>query len=175
MAVPIRYVRPLLGMHHTPTLFEGETATYQSATAADVGTGSRRQAARIDTESDDAWVQQVLEQLAVVESIALDSDLVLSHETVTGDLRAGENSVITMTLREGFEYMLVGACDADCEDIDFFLYDMNQSLLADEQEVDDLPVLVYSPAETLDVTLRVRMYTCHAEPCSYGVAVFRNQ
>lgn len=175
MAVPIRYVRPLLAMNHTPTLFEGEQVAYQSATAADVGTGSRRRASLIDTRSDDAWVQQVLEQLAAVETIALDSELVRSHETVTGDLRAGENSVISLTLREGFKYMLVGACDADCADLDFFLYDTSQALLADEQEVDDLPVLVYSPPETMDVTLRVRMYTCHVEPCSYGVAVFRDQ
>jgi hypothetical protein len=175
MAVPIRYVRPLLALHHTPTLFEGEPATYQSVTAADIRTGSRRRASRIDTRSDDAWIKQVLEQLATVESIALDRDLVRSHETVTGDLRSGENSVISMTLRKGFKYMLVGACDADCEDLDFFLYGPGQTLLADEQEVDDVPILVYSPPETMDVTLRVRMYACNVEPCSYGVAVFRDR
>lgn len=175
MAVPVSYVRPLLALHHTPTLFEGQTGGYQSVVAVEVGDAIRSQASFIETANDDRWIQQVLEQLAAVETVALERQLVRSHEPVTGDLDDGDNSVISMTLRKGFKYMLVGTCDADCEDLDFFLYDPAQTLLADEQEVDDLPVLVYSPPETMDVTLRVRMYACNVEPCSYGVAVFRDE
>lgn len=175
MAVPIRYVRPLLAMDHAPILFEGSQASYQAVAATEVGERARRRASLIEVASDDQWIQQVLEQLVVVESIALDNELVRTHEPVTGDLREGENSIISMKLQQGFKYMMVGACDADCADLDFFLYDSAQALLAEEQEVDDLPVLVYSPPETMDVTLRVRMYSCNVEPCSYGVAVFRDQ
>ena len=175
MAVPIRYARPLLALHHTPTLFEGTPGGHKSLVAIEVGGTPGRRAAFIETAADDYWIQQVLEQLAAVEEVVLQTELVRTHEPVTGDLSEGESSIISMTLQAGFSYMMVAACDEDCRDIDLFLYDPAQALLAEEQEVDDLPVLVFSPPATMNVTLRVRMYTCQVEPCSYGVAVFREQ
>lgn len=99
--------------------------------------------------------------------------LVCSHEPVTGDLADGASSTITMTLQGGANYMMVGACDEDCEDFDLFLYDPARTLLAENTEVTDWPFLVYSPPVTTEVTLRVRMYGCDVEPCSFGIAVFR--
>jgi S1-C subfamily serine protease len=175
MAVPIRYVRPLLALHHTPVLFQGEQAEQHALVAAPVSANSRQQASLIDPASEDQWVQQVLEQLAGIEEIFLAEKFVRSHEPVTGDLFAGESGAISMTLQKGVEYLLVGACDADCQDIDMFLYDKAQTLLVEDQEDDDLPALPFTPPRTMDVTVRVRMFACNAEPCSYGVAVFREQ
>jgi hypothetical protein len=175
MAVPIRYTRALLAMDHAPTLFVGDEPEIQRLVAAEAAPGSQRLSARIDTRSDDAWVEQVLLQLAAVEEAVMDKNIILSHEPVTGDLAAGASGTINLTLQGGSSYLIVGACDEDCDDVDLFLYDRAQTLLAEDADATDVPVLLYDPPVNTDVTLRVRMYSCHLEPCSFGVAVFRER
>jgi hypothetical protein len=174
MAVPIRYVRPLLALQHAPVLFRGDPGGPQAVVAAEVSDTARRRASRIETADDDRWIQQVLEQLAGLEEAALDRKFIRSHEPVTGDLNTGESGVIRLSLEGGVKYLLAGACDEDCDDLDLFMYDGAQTLLAMEEEVTDLPVLSYISPQTIQVTLRVLMYSCAIEPCSYGVVVFRN-
>jgi hypothetical protein len=175
MAVPIRYARALLALNHTPTLFVGDEPEGRRLAAAAPAPSSQRRAARIDTSNDDAWIAQVLVQLAAIEEVALDEGLVRSHEPVSGDLAAGASRAITLTLQGGVNYLLVGACDEDCDDLDLFLYDGARNLLAEDTDATDVPMLSYSPRATTEVALRVRMYSCNVEPCSFGVVAFRGR
>lgn len=175
MAIPVRYVRPLLAMTHTPTPFEGRHSVTSALVAPEVRQPSRRRAARIDQNIGDRWNQQVLAQLAAFENAALGAGVIRSHEPVTGMLPAGESGVITIKLEQGREYLFVGACDQDCTDIDLFLYDADNELVASQEEVTDVPMLTHTIAASGEHTLRVRMYACSIEPCAFGVVTFRER
>jgi hypothetical protein len=173
MAVPIRYVRPLLAMPHVPTLFTGTSSTVTTLAATPLERSSRQREARIQTRADDLWAQQVLEQLVEVESVALSQKLIRSHDPVIGQLRNTQNGIVTIRVESGIGYLIVGACDEDCDDLDFFLYDAANNLLAKDDEYGDIPLVTYDGGPANEVSLRVRMYSCQLEPCAFGVAVFR--
>jgi hypothetical protein len=174
MAIPMRYVRPLLSITHAPALFEGD-AEPVPLVASEVTQPTRRRAARIDVQVGDQWNQQVLRQLAAAENAALSARMVRSHEPVTGRLDDGESGIVRIRLEGSYGYLFMGACDEDCSDLDLFLYDDTGRLLAAQEEVTDVPVLEYAAPFAAELTLRVRMYSCNVEPCAYGVATFRER
>lgn len=175
MAIPVRYLRPMLAMDHTPVPYEGKDADLTRLVAREVDALSRRRATRIDPKGSDQYESEVLAQLVIIESIALDNQLARSHEPVTGELDDWQNGLVSVTLQGATTYSISGVCDSDCDDLDLFLYGTGDKLLADDQEVDDTPLLEYRPRDTIQATLRVRMASCLAEPCRFGVAVFRQK
>jgi hypothetical protein len=175
MAVPISYVRPLLEAEHTPAPFAGNAIDPVVLSAEPSARSWRRRAARINARRGDQWTQQVLEQLAAIEEAAADKQLVRSHEPVTGELRDGQSSIIRITLEQGHSYYVAGVCDKDCDDLDLFLYGAGSQLLAEDKERTDFPVVAHEPEATGELQLRVRMYSCHVEPCAFGVAVFEQR
>ena len=71
------------------------------------------------------FTDQVRYQL-VQAAIALGlGDFELTHEPVVDTLYDGQTDYISLTLRRGVQYSIVGACDEDCRDIDLSFYDGN--------------------------------------------------
>ena len=129
MAIPIRYVRSLLAMQHTPTLFVGNPAPTVIDIAHQVDQPLRKLAARIDPSSDDPSAQQIIAQLAETESVSIASGYVRSHEPVIGKLNDWQNSVISIKFESGRNYLIAAVCDKDCVDLDIFLHDAQKKLL----------------------------------------------
>lgn len=175
MAVPIRYVRPLLSMPHTPVLFTGTPSQVPTLAAQPMRSSSQRQPASIDTRSDDRWHEQVLGQLAEAEAILLSEKITRSHEPVLGELNDGQSGIVSIKVEPGVSYLIAGACDQDCDDLDLYLYGTEKKLLTQDDEDGDFPMVVYDGGQADEVTLRVKMYSCQLEPCSFGVGVFREQ
>jgi hypothetical protein len=88
----------------------------------------------------------------------------------SGSLRDGYYRVHDVTLRAGYEYSLVGACDDDCDDLDLQLYDEDWNLIDEDLLPDDVPVVSVSPAWTGVFHVKVIMESCYINPCRYAVA-----
>jgi hypothetical protein len=87
-------------------------------------------------------------------------------------LRQGYHQDISYRLTKGTTYVITGACDQDCRDIDFELWSGGEIIESDYDD-DDHPVLVFTPPWTATYVVRAKMVHCSAPPCRYGVGVFK--
>ena len=78
------------------------------------------------------------------------------------------------SLAEGYVYAFVGACDEDCDDLDFALYGPNNELLVQDNEPDDDPVIKHLVRTSGTYTLRATIPSCDSPSagCYYGVRAY---
>ncbi len=95
-----------------------------------------------------------------------------THDYEIGSLDDGAEESFTLRLTAEREYALVGACDNDCSDMDFWLYDENDNFIDSDTSTDDVPIVRVTPRWSGQFRIRVRMYACSVEPCYYGIGVF---
>lgn len=92
-----------------------------------------------------------------------------------GALADGTQELVSLELRGGREYVVVGACDGDCSDLDLALVGPDGEAVGSDYERDDVPMVSASAARGGTYRLTVSMAACSADPCGYGVAVFARQ
>lgn len=88
---------------------------------------------------------------------------------VYGSLNDDAKSSHDMTVVSGREYVLFGACDNDCTDLDLLIYDNSGSLVRRDVATDDRPVLVFTPSKSGKYKIEVVMAACTDQPCRYGL------
>jgi hypothetical protein len=118
------------------------------------------------------FIEQVRQQLI---RVAVESDLAgysLTHEPMVDTLSNRYYDTVTLNLRSGMRYGLVGVCDSDCRDLDLRLYDGNGNLVDADTSPDDTPVVGITPRWSGQFYLRVSMANCRTNYCYYGVGVF---
>jgi hypothetical protein len=93
----------------------------------------------------------------------------------SGALSDGEETNIQVELQAGREFIIVGVCDADCDDMDLALADATGTRLASDFELDDVPMVSAAISRTGTYQLTVLMPSCSINPCGYGVAVFASR
>jgi len=120
----------------------------------------------------DPWMDQVREQLINSAIAAGYSGMELSHQPYTGSLYDGRNTVLDLRLRAGTTYLIVGACDVDCSDLDLELFDENWNEVDVDRGLDDKPMVTVTPARTAVFHVRTMMAECGASPCAIGFGVF---
>ncbi len=121
--------------------------------------------------AQDEWEQQVLEQVRTVGDIFSSDGFALDAETPRGSLKSQASESFALTLESGFEYLLVGACDVDCKDIDLIIFDEAGNDVDSDYEEDDAPVLTVTPSRTQSYRVHVYMANCTNEPCWYAIGV----
>ena len=97
-----------------------------------------------------------------------------THDYEIGNLNDDAEESFTLDMTSGRDYAIVGACDNDCSDMDFWLYDETDNLIDSDTSTDDVPVVRVTPSWTGTFRVRVKMYACSANPCYYGIGVFGN-
>jgi len=122
--------------------------------------------------AQDEWEQQVLEQIESVSTVFAADGYALHGDARTGALGSTASESFSLILESGFDYMLVGACDIDCTDIDLMLFDEAGNEVDRDYEEDDAPVLMVEPSRTQSYSVHVYMADCSNEPCWYAVGVF---
>jgi hypothetical protein len=120
----------------------------------------------------DAWTQQVRRQLQEFGARFEDQGYRMIHRIYTGALDDGESEAVELSLDIGTEYQIVGACDEDCTDLDFVLYDGSGREVDSDLLEDDVPVVAVTVTRSGAFRLRVAMAACSEEPCRYGIGVF---
>jgi hypothetical protein len=120
----------------------------------------------------DRWEQQVRTLLQRASNTTAEGGYVATHDPYMGSLREGQNNSWTVRLNAGTEYRIVGVCDNDCSDIDLKLFNPAGTMVSEDIETDDVPVLSITPPASREYTVRAIMATCKANPCRYGVGVY---
>ena len=120
----------------------------------------------------DEWVAQVRRQLQQAGQSFQRDGYTMTHRIYTGSLRNSTSEIVTLDLEIGTEYRIMGACDADCSDMDLTLYAPNGAVVSSDVQMDDFPIVSVEPGRTGTYRLKVVMATCSSEPCRYGVGVF---
>jgi len=119
------------------------------------------------------FTDQVKTQLAAVGLLlGLGDDYEFTHDPYVDSIRHGRIDSLTLTLRAGTAYALVGVCDEDCRDIDLRVYDEDDHLVGKDMASDDKPIIQISPRWTGRFRIEVLMNTCVASPCFYGIGTF---
>ena len=123
--------------------------------------------------AQDDYEQQVLSQLQSAREY-LESDGYEHAGDWTGTLEPWEDDAFTLPqLEAGYEYLLVAACDLDCDDIDLYVWDDSPREVAADEEPDDFPMVGLTPEAGRSYEVQVSMVGCLTEPCFYGVSLFR--
>lgn len=127
-----------------------------------------------DADAGDAvseYVRQVQTQLDAVREQDLEG-----YEPVLGpeiDVLELEDSVAyDLPVERDTEYMIIGVCDADCDDLDLAVYDQDGNQITSDFATDDYPVLEFRARRRGTWTLQVSMPGCAADTCVFGVEVY---
>ena len=75
-------------------------------------------------------------------------------------LEAGAQVGLEIDLQAGADYMILGACDRNCTDLDLTLMDMAGTEITSDVLEDDVPVLTFTAPSSGAHVLWVTMVTC---------------
>ncbi|MEM1052878.1 MAG: hypothetical protein AAGI28_12370 [Pseudomonadota bacterium] len=106
-------------------------------------------------------------------AIALGRGYAGSHTFNGGMLEERQSGVLRFTLKAGERYVAIGLCDEQCKDIDLGVYDKNGFEIASDRQEDAIPIVELVPEKGGLAFFRMKMIRCDAEPCRYGVGVYR--
>lgn len=118
------------------------------------------------------WERQVKDQIKTAGKVLEDRGYEMSHDVYTGSLGDKDNEYLTLNLRSGSDYAIVGVCDEDCSDIDLRLFDQDGDEVSADVESDDNPIVQVHPHSSGKYRIKVIMAACSTSPCFYGVGVF---
>ncbi len=124
---------------------------------------------------DDKWAKNVRAQLrrqALALGLLAGGAVTEPYQPFIRSLRQGSYQDISYRLTKGTTYVMTGACDVDCGDIDFELWSSDSKIKTD-YAADDHPVIFFTPPWTGTYILRAKMVECSAEPCRFGVGIYK--
>lgn len=170
LAVPISYLKAQLDKPPSATPFQGKRV--QPVAVHPAPPPGLFGQPKIEMKGDD-WERLVRSQLREMEQEVKKEGFIRSHQEYVSELDDWSNALVSISLERGAQYLVGAVCDADCTDLDIFIYDGNNKLLAEESEVTDVPMMDFMPRYTGPHFLRVRMAECLGEPCTFGLAVWR--
>ncbi|MFO7893642.1 MAG: hypothetical protein R6U63_07910 [Longimicrobiales bacterium] len=110
------------------------------------------------------YAEQVTAYLDEVEESTLSEEYVLEGES-EGWMISGAEGATILRLPAG-RFMVIGACDDDCSDIDLIVSRMDtEQLLDSDREIDAFPVLDFSLDQEADVVIGTSMPDCSTARC----------
>jgi hypothetical protein len=123
-------------------------------------------------QAQDRFIDQVRNQLNQAAKVFVNRGYERTHDFKLDRLPQGRADTLSVTLRQGFEYVLLGVCDNDCTDLDIKIFDENNNLVAEDSSTDDVPIVTVTPRRTARFRISINMFKCSDNPCYYGVGVF---
>lgn len=74
-----------------------------------------------------------------------------------------------MQVVEGNDYALLGGCDNDCGDLNLRIYDAAGTMIMEDVQGDDTPVLTFTARSSGRYRVESIMASCSRNPCFYGI------
>lgn len=119
------------------------------------------------------YAEQIWDQLQMHRDTVGLHDFRLEY-FVIGYLPDDDSDFWTFHFSRGSEYVITGACDQDCTDIDLIIRNEDGDELDRDTQVDDQPVLRFRPPYSGQFEIEVRMYACNVNPCYFGFGLFKD-
>jgi hypothetical protein len=87
-------------------------------------------------------------------------------------IQPGTDTRWLVNLNAGTTYAFLGACDADCNNVDLELIDMRTGgVVGSDLLNDDYPIVTYTPAANGQYIARLLLQNCTVAPCFVGTRV----
>jgi hypothetical protein len=119
----------------------------------------------------DQYLKQIQSQMAIAANAFRPYGFQFDREVFVDRLGNQGTEDLTVNLRRGEEYIILGTCDEDCGDLDLKVYDDNGNLIASDNDTDGTPIVRLSPQWSAGFTVRAEMASCGKNPCQYGIGV----
>lgn len=91
---------------------------------------------------------------------------------LVGSLNNDRADTWTFQFAAGRTYRIIGACDADCRDIDLEVLGMDGKVIVKDIAEDDMPIVTFDVTGSGDLKVKVTMYRCGEEPCFWGLGIW---
>ncbi len=91
---------------------------------------------------------------------------------IIGAIKEDEENIWTFYFDANSKYLIRGFCDEDCNDLDLYLFDSDEIEIDSDVEEDDYPIVYFTPTSTGYYKVEISMFTCDADPCYWGLAIF---
>lgn len=88
-----------------------------------------------------------------------------------GSLGQGGQKSVSVTLKGGSIYTIVGMCDGDCSDLNLTLNSSDGQEVDNDLEDDDFPIVATSAGGTY--TLNVSMKACKTSNCRFRLVAYK--
>lgn len=180
MAVPVRYLNPMIAQRNArPRPFSPAVLVDNPqaglALVGDHGPPRARGRSAGGAPARRDPVREVEAQLEVIRPMLQLRGFVPAYPVQTGRAPLEEDQAHEFTLEKGVSYIVTARCDAGCGNVDLGVYDDRDQLVKRDNDGDDYPTISLTPLESGPYRVTVRIAQCTAEPCAYGVAVFRRE
>lgn len=117
------------------------------------------------------YAQVVWEQLQEHHLLARKDDYRINKYLI-GVLNGGTSDTWNLQFAAGRSYFLAGACDADCADIDIVVSDLGGNVIVEDLATDDYPMVNFNVSRGGQLSVKVSMHNCKADPCFWGLGVW---
>jgi hypothetical protein len=150
-----------------------QPAAEEPTQPATVSTGLRRLGPVETLPSEDMGEpsEPIMNQLQEVSNLLANEGFTL-FDTASGSLASSQSETFEIDMEAGFNYVLAGACDENCNDLDLEVRTPDGVTIASDYEPNDQPAVRVTPGAGRFV-VSTSMYECAAAPCNYNVAVYR--
>jgi phosphomannomutase len=116
------------------------------------------------------WARQAEERIGHATRELEITERAAPRFSTGGSRNADESESFPLVLEAGVSYVIVGACDNDCDRLGLVLARSGNDVTGDRGG--SMPVLRYTPRTSVRFDVTVRMLECQVNPCWYAVAVF---
>ena len=122
-------------------------------------------------QAQDQFERQVRDQILAAAKSYEAQGFALARAIIVGSLDDNRETTHSIDIVIGREYLVIGRCDNDCSDLDLWLND-SAGEVARDVDTDDIPQVQAFSRRSGQITIKVGMITCSANPCRYGLGVF---
>ncbi len=91
-----------------------------------------------------------------------------------GALSNDANETVPVVFDGPGTYIIIGMCDSACGNLNLAIFDAAGQLIDEDDNNDDHPVVHIQTNDGASINVQASMQRCRAEPCAYGVNVYRH-
>ncbi|MEZ5956650.1 MAG: toll/interleukin-1 receptor domain-containing protein [Hyphomonadaceae bacterium] len=124
---------------------------------------------------DQNWQQTLANQLQHGNAVMAQQGYQLVGQPYSNSLSPGQTQDLPTQMNVGYEYQLLGVCDADCSDLDIRVYGLDGSLIVEDTTASNQPNVGVIPSVNGTFSVQVSMYACTVAPCFYAVQLYARQ
>lgn len=121
---------------------------------------------------DQNWQQTLATQLQQANAIMGQQGFQQVGQPFSASLAPGQSQDLPADMMAGYEYQIVGVCDADCTDLDIRVYGGEGALIAEDTSTSNQPNVGVLPATSGRFSIQVAMYACTVAPCFFAVQLY---
>ena len=118
--------------------------------------------------ADFVW-QQLQDQYVAVAALG-DYEL---RNYIMGAMTEDATESWSFPLFANTDYIITGACDVDCTDIDIVVQDAYGNEVNADRLSDDQPIVEFMASQQGEYTVEIKMFSCAVEPCYFGFGIFQ--